>query len=77
MLKSNAEVIREYGPIAGAENVHGVTFDGKNVWIAGGDKLVAIDPANGTTTRSLDVACHAGKLSFESKPWKVQTFEVL
>ena len=60
MHRSNAEVIREYGPIAGAENVHGVTFDGKNVWIAGGDKLVAIDPANGTTTRSLDVACHAG-----------------
>jgi hypothetical protein len=21
--------------------------------------------------------CHAGKLSFESKPWKVQTFEIL
>ena len=22
-----------------------------------------------------DVACHSGKLNFESKPWKVQTFE--
>ena len=60
MNKSAANIIREYGPIPGAENVHGVTFDGKNVWIAGGDKLVAIDPANGTTKRMLDVACHAG-----------------
>jgi glutamine cyclotransferase len=60
MNKSNAEVVREYGPFPGVENVGGVTYDGKNVWFAGGEKLVALDPANGTTVRSIDVACHAG-----------------
>jgi hypothetical protein len=24
-----------------------------------------------------NAACHAGKLNFEAKPWKVQTFEVV
>jgi glutamine cyclotransferase len=60
MNKSNAEIVREYGPFPGVEGVHGVTYDGKNVWFASGDKLNALDPASGKTLRSLDVAAHAG-----------------
>jgi glutamine cyclotransferase len=58
--RSNAEVIREYGPFPGVEQVHGVSYDGQNVWIAAGDSLNAIDPASGEVRRSLDVAAHAG-----------------
>src|ERR1044072_1490753 len=60
MSKSNAEIVREYGPFAGAQNVAGVTYDGQNVWFASGDKLNAFDPASGKTLRTIDVAAHAG-----------------
>lgn len=55
-----AEIVREYGPFEGTERVHGVTYDGKNVWFAGGDRLSAFDPTSGETVRSIDVAGHAG-----------------
>lgn len=60
MKKPTAEIVREYGPFPGIENVHGVTFDGHNVWFASGDKMNALDPASGNTVRALDVAAHAG-----------------
>ena len=60
MKTSAAEILREYGPFPGVDHVGGVTFDGQQVWIAAGDKLNAIDPASGKTTRSIDVAAHAG-----------------
>src|SRR4030042_325043 len=60
MRRSTAEIVREYGPFAGTDHVHGVTFDGQNVWFAAGDKLTAFDPASGKTLRSIDVAAHAG-----------------
>ncbi|EPC00465.1 hypothetical protein L861_14435 [Litchfieldella anticariensis FP35 = DSM 16096] len=60
MNRSAAEIIREYGPFPGVDSVHGVTYDGQHVWIATGDKLNALDPANGKTLRSIDVAAHAG-----------------
>jgi len=55
-----AEILREYGPFPGVDSVHGVTFDGRHVWFASGDRLNALDPASGTTARSIDVAAHAG-----------------
>ena len=55
-----AEIVREYGPFPGVEQVAGVTHDGKQVWFAAGDKLHALDPASGKTVRSIDVAAHAG-----------------
>ena len=55
-----AEIVREYGPFPGADRVHGVTYDGRNVWFAAGDTLNAFDPASGEKVRSLDVAAHAG-----------------
>jgi glutamine cyclotransferase len=60
MTRSSAEIVREYGPFPGTDNVHGVTYDGENVWFASGDKLNAVDPASGEIRRSLDVAAHAG-----------------
>jgi glutamine cyclotransferase len=60
MTESTAEIVREYGPFADAERVHGVTFDGRNVWIATGDKLNAVDAASGQRVRSIDVTADAG-----------------
>jgi glutamine cyclotransferase len=60
MKRSAVEILREYGPFPGVDHVHGVTFDGQCVWLAAGDRLVAFDPAGGSTVRSIDVAAHAG-----------------
>jgi glutamine cyclotransferase len=60
MSKTNANIVREYGPFPDIDGVHGVTYDGENVWFASADKLHAIDPANGKQLRSIDVAAHAG-----------------
>jgi glutamine cyclotransferase len=60
MKRSSAEIIGEYGPFAGVDGVHGVTYDGQQVWFACGDKLNALDPANGKVLRSIDVKAHAG-----------------
>ncbi|MET4570051.1 Vgb family protein [Rhodanobacter soli] len=60
MHRTKAEVFREYGPFPGADNVHGVTYDGHNVWFASGDRLNAFDPASGKPLDSIDVAAHAG-----------------
>jgi glutamine cyclotransferase len=55
-----AEIVREYGPFSGVDNVHGVTFDGRNVWFAAGDTLKALDPTSGKLVRSIEVAADAG-----------------
>jgi glutamine cyclotransferase len=60
MKRSSAQIVREYGPFAGIDDVHGVTFDGRCVWFASGERLNAFDPANGSIVRSLEVAAHAG-----------------
>ena len=60
MKRSPAEVVREYGPFPGVERVHGVTYDGRQVWFASGDKLNAFDPSTGQPLRSIDVPAHAG-----------------
>jgi glutamine cyclotransferase len=60
MRRSAAEILREYGPFAGADRVHGVTYDGESVWFASGEKLNAFDPTSGEPLRSIDVAAHAG-----------------
>jgi glutamine cyclotransferase len=55
-----AEIVREYGPFAGADRIHGITHDGCNVWAATGAMLVAFDPGSGEPTRTLARACDAG-----------------
>ncbi|WP_116808948.1 DUF6923 family protein [Steroidobacter cummioxidans] len=66
MKRTKANIVREYGPFPGVEGVHGVTYDGQQVWFASGDKLNALDPASGKTVRSLEVAAHAGT-AFDGK----------
>ena len=71
MKKSDAEILREYGPFPGADHVHGVTFDGQHVWFASGDKINAFDPTSGTMQRSIEVAAHAGT-AFDGKHlWQI------
>jgi len=60
MNKSAATVVREYGPLPGVERVNGVTWDGRHIWIASGEKLIAVDPDNGEAVRTIPAACHAG-----------------
>jgi len=60
MKQSAAEILREYGPFPGVNAVHGLTFDGRQVWFASGDKLNALDPASGKTVRAIEVPAHAG-----------------
>ncbi|RJF95059.1 hypothetical protein [Noviherbaspirillum saxi] len=61
-----AEIVREYGPFAGADRVHGVTYDGQHVWAATGTRLIAFDPESGESRRTLDRACDAGT-AFDGK----------
>lgn len=60
MKRSDADIVREYGPFADIDFVHGVSYDGDNVWFASGDQLNALDPSSGELRRSLDVPAHAG-----------------
>jgi glutamine cyclotransferase len=60
MKQSTAEILREYGPFSGITNVHGVTYDGQNVWFAAGETLNALDPASGKMLRSINVTAQAG-----------------
>ena len=60
MHRFAAEIVREYGPFPGVDQVNGVTYDGQNVWFAAGDTLNALDPATGKAVRSIDVTAHAG-----------------
>lgn len=66
MKRSPARISREYGPFPGADKVHGVSFDGRQVWFASGDRLNALDPESGKIARRIDVAAHAGT-AFDGK----------
>jgi glutamine cyclotransferase len=60
MSTTPADIVHEYGPFPGIEDVHGVTYDGQNVWFASGERLNALDPASGKMLRAIDVAADAG-----------------
>lgn len=60
MKRSAAEIIREYGPFPGVDDVHGVTYDGQQVWFAAGDKLNTFDPGSGKIQRSINATAQAG-----------------
>jgi glutamine cyclotransferase len=61
-----AQIVREYGPFADAERIHGITHDGRRVWAATGARLLAFDPESGEPTRTLERACDAGT-AFDGK----------
>ncbi len=66
-----AEIVREYGPFPGTEDVAGVTFDGQQVWFARGESIVALDPKSGALGRELAVPAHAGT-AFDGKHlWQI------
>ena len=60
MKTTPAHIVREYGPFDDKPTVHGVSFDGTQLWFASGDHLNAVDPASGELRRSLEVQAHAG-----------------
>ena len=60
MSKKPAEIVAQYGPFPGVERIGGVSYDGRHVWFASGDKLNALDPASGKIERSINMAAHAG-----------------
>jgi glutamine cyclotransferase len=60
MKRSAAEILHEHGPFPNIDRVHGVTYDGRQVWFAAGEKLEAFDPANGRPLRAINVAADAG-----------------
>jgi glutamine cyclotransferase len=60
MKRTEAEIVREYGPFPGVEGVHGVSFDGRRVWFATGDRLNSLDPETGELLGALEIAAHAG-----------------
>jgi glutamine cyclotransferase len=59
MKRSAAEILREY-TFPDVQHVHGVSYDGQQVWFAAGKALKSFDPASGKALRSFDVAAHAG-----------------
>lgn len=60
MSTQPAEIVREYGPFDGTDRVAGVTHDGRHVWAATGQALVAFDPATGQEQQRLQRPCDAG-----------------
>ena len=59
MKRSAAEILREYS-FPAVEHVHGVSYDGRQVWFAAGDTLQSFDPASGKPLKSFAVQAHAG-----------------
>ncbi|WP_022727517.1 Vgb family protein [Fodinicurvata sediminis] len=60
MKRTAAEILRDYGPFPGTDSVHGVTYDGRYVWFAVGDRLNVLDPKSGKVERSIEAAAQAG-----------------
>jgi glutamine cyclotransferase len=67
MSRSAAEIVREYGPFVGLEHVHGVTYDGRHVWFASGDRVNAFDPASGTMVRAIEVPGAQAGTAFDGR----------
>lgn len=66
MKRSQAQILREYGPFPDVDAVHGVSYDGRQVWFATGDKLITLDPDSGETQRTLNMVANAGT-AFDGK----------
>ena len=66
-----AEILREYGPYPGIDQIHGVTFDGAHVWFARGESIVALDPKSGALVRELPVTAEAGTAFDGEYLWQI------
>ena len=60
MSTQPADIVREYGPFEGHDQVAGVTHDGRRVWAATSTTLLAFDPATGEVEQRLERPCDAG-----------------
>jgi len=58
--EKQAEIVREYGPFPAAGHVAGVTYDGRLVWFATGDRMQSFEPESGQAGRALAVRAEAG-----------------
>ena len=65
--RGDAEVARECVPFADRGRVHGVTFDGRLVWFARDDELVAFDPAAERVVKRLSVPGADAGTAFDGK----------
>ena len=66
-----AEIVRELGPFAPGGTVHGVSHDGRHVWAALGETIVALDPESGAVTRTIDHAGDAGTAFDGTHLWQI------
>jgi streptogramin lyase len=66
MSRTEVEIERELGPFPEHSHVHGVSFDGEQVWFAAGQKLQAVDSKSGKATRALEIPAAAG-VAFDGK----------
>lgn len=60
MKHRTAEIIREFGPFPGIDDIAGVSFDRERVWFASGNRLNALDPESGEITGLIETAADAG-----------------
>ena len=60
MQTQPAEIVREFGPFSTIERVNGLTYDGRQIWVAVGDRLCAIDPSAGEIVNTFDVPASSG-----------------
>ncbi|GGP23804.1 Vgb family protein [Silvimonas iriomotensis] len=60
MKHAKAEIIQEYGPFEGNPAIHGVTWDGEQVWFASGNQVNALDLVSGKTVRAVPTPADAG-----------------
>jgi outer membrane protein assembly factor BamB len=58
-MNKQAEIMGEFVGNAGGA-VNGVSYDGRHVWAATGDRLCAFDPATGVEAAAFDLPAHAG-----------------
>jgi len=65
------EILQEYGPYPGIDHIHGVTYDGENIWFATGESLMAVDPKNGKRVRKLEVIAEAGTAYDGKYLWQI------
>lgn len=64
MNSHRAEVVREYVPVD-EEDVHGVTFDGKLVWVARDREIVGFDPETERVVKRYPVDSACGGTAFD------------
>ena len=69
MIRSAAEILRDYGPFPGVEQVHGVTFDGElwhGTWEGDDSELRRVDPRTGEVLERIEMPPGVGVSGLET-----------